>query len=63
MRAMHLIMQQENPGDYVIATGVTTTVRDFVKLSFAFIGAAVEFEGVKEVGKLTAVEMRSSRRR
>ena len=58
VRAMHLIMQQENPGDYVIATGVTTTVRDFVKLSFGFIGATIEFEGegVKEVGKLTAVD-------
>ena len=58
VRAMYLIMQQENPGDYVIATGVTTTVRDFVKLSFGFIGATIEFEGegVKEVGKLTAVD-------
>ena len=55
---MHLIMQQEKPDDYVIATGVTTTVRDFVKLSFGFIGVTIEFEGegLNEIGKITAVD-------
>ena len=58
IRAMHLIMQQEKPDDYVIATGVTTTVRDFVKLSFGFIGVTIEFEGegLNEIGKITAVD-------
>ena len=35
VEAMYLILQQEKPEDFVIATGVTTTVRDFVKMSFA----------------------------
>lgn len=46
IRAMYLILQQDEPSDYVIATGVTTTVRDFVKKSFAYIGVSIEFKGV-----------------
>jgi GDPmannose 4,6-dehydratase len=45
VEAMWLMLQQEKPEDYVIATGVTTTVRDFVRLSFAEIGIEVEFSG------------------
>ncbi|HEY0896861.1 MAG TPA: GDP-mannose 4,6-dehydratase, partial [Sphingobacteriaceae bacterium] len=45
IEAMWLILQQETPEDYVIATGVTTTVRDFVKMSFAELGVEVEFSG------------------
>lgn len=45
VRAMHLILQQDQPSDYVIATGVTTTVRDFVRLSFAEVGIEIRFEG------------------
>jgi GDPmannose 4,6-dehydratase len=45
VEAMYLILQQEKPEDYVIATGVTTTVRDFVKMSFAELGIEVEFSG------------------
>ncbi|MGY4383101.1 GDPmannose 4,6-dehydratase [Pedobacter sp. UYP24] len=45
IEAMWLILQQEVPEDYVIATGVTTTVRDFVKMSFAELGIEVEFSG------------------
>lgn len=45
VEAMWLILQQEKPEDYVIATGVTTTVRDFVKMSFAELGIEVEFSG------------------
>lgn len=45
IRAMHLILQQDQPSDYVIATGITTTVRDFVKMSFAELGMDVRFEG------------------
>ena len=45
VEAMYLILQQETPEDYVIATGVTTRVREFVRLAFAEVGIAVEFKG------------------
>jgi len=45
IEAMWLILQQEKAEDYVIATGVTTTVRDFVKMSFAELGIEIEFSG------------------
>jgi len=50
--AMYLILQQDEPEDFVIATGVTTTVRDFIKMSFKEIGVELEFkgEGINEVG-------------
>ena len=38
VEAMWLMLQQEKPDDYVIATGVTTTVRDFCKLAFEYVG-------------------------
>ncbi len=52
VRAMWLILQQDKPEDFVIATGVTTTVRDFVKKSFAELGITVGFKntGVEEIG-------------
>lgn len=57
VKAMYLILQQDQPDDYVIATGVTTTVREFVRLAFAEIGLEISFEdnGIKEIGKLTAM--------
>lgn len=57
VRAMYLILQQDQPDDYVIATGVTTSIRDFVKMAFAEIGADLEFqgEGVNEVALLAGV--------
>lgn len=45
VEAMWLILQQDTPEDYVIATGITTTVRDFVKMSFAEVGVELEFKG------------------
>ncbi|QCR22188.1 GDP-mannose 4,6-dehydratase [Pontibacter sp. SGAir0037] len=56
VEAMWLILQQEKPEDFVIATGVTTTVRDFIKLAFAEVGIEVEFkgEGVEEKGYIAA---------
>lgn len=56
VEAMWLILQQEVPEDYVIATGVTTRVRDFVRLAFAELGISVEFEGdgIAEVGKVVS---------
>jgi len=52
VEAMYLILQQETPEDYVIATGVTTRVREFVRLAFAEVGIEVEFkgEGINERG-------------
>ncbi len=52
VEAMWLILQQEKPEDYVIATGVTTSIRDFVKLAFAEVGVEIEFrgEGINETG-------------
>lgn len=48
IEAMWLILQQEIPEDFVIATGITTTVRDFVKMSFGELGIEVEFSGKDE---------------
>ncbi len=55
IKAMYLILQQEKPDDYVIATGVTTEVRDFVRLAFSELGITVDFqgEGVHEQGIVT----------
>lgn len=56
VKAMWLILQQEVAEDYVIATGVTTTVRDFVKMAFAEVGVTIDFkgEGVDEKGYVSA---------
>ena len=58
VRAMHLILQQDQPDDYVIATGVTTSIRDFVRMAFAEIGAQLEFrgKGVEEVALLSGID-------
>lgn len=45
VKAMWLMLQQEKPEDYVIATGITNTVRDFIRLSFAETGVELEFTG------------------
>ena len=56
VEAMWLILQQDKPEDYVIATGVTTRVREFVRMAFAFVGIEIEFkgEGVDEIGVVKA---------
>lgn len=58
VRAMWAILQQDKPDDYVIATGVTTEVREFVRQAFEFIGIEVNFtgQGVEEVGKIKSVD-------
>lgn len=48
VEAMYLILQQEKPEDFVIATGITTAVREFVRMSFAELGIEVEFSGKNE---------------
>jgi GDPmannose 4,6-dehydratase len=48
VEAMWLILQQEKPEDFVIATGMTTEVREFVRMAFAHLGIEIEFNGQKE---------------
>lgn len=48
IEGMWLILQQEKPEDFVLATGVTTEIREFVKMSFAEIGIEVAFRGKNE---------------
>jgi GDPmannose 4,6-dehydratase len=45
VEAMWMMLQQEEPEDFVIATGITTKVRDFIKMSFEELGAELEFKG------------------
>jgi GDPmannose 4,6-dehydratase len=54
VEAMYLILQQPEPEDYVIATGITTYVRDFVRMAFMEVGIELEFtgEGVNERGMI-----------
>jgi GDPmannose 4,6-dehydratase len=57
VEAMWLMLQQPEPEDYVIATGITTSVRDFVKMAFREAGIEIEFRGndEKEKGYITRV--------
>ncbi|WP_028669057.1 GDP-mannose 4,6-dehydratase [Runella zeae] len=48
VEAMYLILQQEQPEDFVVATGVTTRVREFIRQTFAFLGVTLAFEGEAE---------------
>lgn len=69
VEAMYLILQQDTPEDFVIATGVTTYVRDFIRMAFAEVGITIDFkgEGIAEKGfvgaidtdKLTALNIRT----
>ncbi len=56
VEAMWLILQQDEPEDFVIATGITTRVREFVRLAFAELGIEIVFqgEGVKEKGYVSS---------
>jgi GDPmannose 4,6-dehydratase len=56
VECMWKILQQDQPEDFVIATGVTTSVRDFVRMSFREIGVELEFtgEGEEEVGTVVS---------
>ena len=58
IKAMYLILQQPAPSDYVIATGITTAIRDFITIAGKEIGISLEFkgEGVDEKGYITAVD-------
>jgi GDPmannose 4,6-dehydratase len=45
VEGMWLMMQQEHPDDFVLATGETHTVKEFVELAFAEVGISVEWKG------------------
>ena len=45
VEGMWLMLQQEEPDDYILATGKTTSVRDFVSMAFNHAGISVKFEG------------------
>ena len=51
-----MILQAEKPEDWVIATGKTTTVREFVRISFAEVGIELEFSGAGVNEKATVVK-------
>ena len=58
VRMMWMILQASQPEDWVIATGKTTAVRDFVKMSFAYVGIELEFKdtGVDEKGIIASLD-------
>lgn len=58
VEAMYLILQQDTPEDFVIATGVTTYVRDFIRMAFAEVGITIDFkgEGIDEKGFVAAID-------
>ena len=57
VRAMYAILQQDEPSDYVIATGITTTIRDFIRMAFEEIGVGIRFkgEGIDEVAIIESI--------
>lgn len=57
VQAIYLILQQEQPDDYIVATGVATEVREFINKSFASIGIELSFKGEKEneTGSITSI--------
>jgi GDPmannose 4,6-dehydratase len=54
---MYLMMQQDKPDDFVLATGVTTPVRDFCRMAFQHAGIELEFKGkgIDETGVVSAI--------
>lgn len=57
VEAMYLMLQQEQAEDFVVATGVTTTVRDFVKKAFYELGLELEFSGKNEAERGVLIDM------
>ena len=64
VRMMWMILQAEEAEDWVIATGITTAVRDFVRMSFAEVGIVLRFEGqgVSEVGVIDSIDQEKHQR-
>lgn len=61
VEAMYLILQQEQPEDFVVATGVTTRVREFIRQTFAFLGVTLAFEGEAENELATIAQVDENR--
>lgn len=57
VEAMFLMMQQDKPNDYVIATGISTEIRQFVTMAFAELGIEIEFigKGKNEIGLIKKI--------
>lgn len=60
IEGMYLMLQQEKPEDFVLATGITTTIRDFVKMSFAELGIELGFKGIDDKEEGYVVKNNSS---
>jgi GDPmannose 4,6-dehydratase len=58
VEAMYLILQQDKPEDFVIATGKTTEIREFVKMAFGHVGVVLDFKGtgVNEIGFVSQID-------
>ena len=58
VEGMWLILQQDKPEDFVLATGITTKVRDFIRMAFAEVGIKIVFEGKEEdeIGRFNSFE-------
>jgi len=61
IEAMWLMLQQDKAEDFVIATGVTTTVRDFIRMAFAELGVEIEFSGKDEHEKGVVIDVDQQR--
>lgn len=63
VKMMWMILQTDKPEDWVIATGQTTTVRDFVKFAFSFVGINLRFEnkGINEIGIIDSMDKRKGK--
>ena len=59
IEGMYLILQQEKPEDFVLATGITTTIRDFVKMSFSELGIELGFRGNDELEEAYVIKNNS----
>jgi GDPmannose 4,6-dehydratase len=58
IKGMYLILQQEEPDDYILATGVTTEIREFILMAFAEIGLEIDFigKGSDEKGYIVGID-------
>jgi len=58
IEAMWLILQQEKAEDFVIATGITTEIREFVRMAFGYLGVKLKFDGVgvDEIGSVESID-------
>lgn len=61
VRGMWLMLQQDKPEDYVLATGKTATIRDFLAMAFAEVGVEIEFkgDGEEETGVVKSISNKS----